>query len=134
MNLEEAERIARRHEDAYNSDFERYGDLYADDCVICRPVQGVTHDKSTMLALERRDGGLSRPEEHGPSRLRGRRRLAELRRTLGRHEHRRRREVRTRRDQGRGLRVFAVRSPRRQVRPNDRVGGAAADATGGMTQ
>lgn len=54
MNLEEARRIAQRHEDTYNTDFERYGDLYADDCVIYRPVQGVTQDKSTMLALERR--------------------------------------------------------------------------------
>lgn len=54
MNLEEGQRIAQRHEDTYNNDFERYGDLYADDCAICRPAQGVAHDKPTMLALERR--------------------------------------------------------------------------------
>ncbi len=52
VNLEEDTRIARRHEDSYNNGFERYGDLYADDCMIYRPAQGVTHDKATMLALE----------------------------------------------------------------------------------
>lgn len=57
MNIEEAHRIAQRHEDTYNNDFEHYGDLYADDCVIYRPAQGVTHDKPTMLALERRETG-----------------------------------------------------------------------------
>lgn len=31
MNLEEATRLAKRHEDAYNNDFERYADLYAED-------------------------------------------------------------------------------------------------------
>lgn len=54
VNLEEDTRIARRHEDSYNNGFERYGDLYADDCMIYRPAQGVTHDKATMLALEQR--------------------------------------------------------------------------------
>lgn len=54
MNLDEAQRIARRHEDAYNNDFDHYGELYADDSVVYRPAQGVTHDKATMLALERR--------------------------------------------------------------------------------
>lgn len=54
MNIEEARRIAQRHEDTYNNNFEGYGDLYADGCVIYRPAQGVTHDKATMLALEQR--------------------------------------------------------------------------------
>lgn len=54
MNLEQAREHAQRHEDVYNNDFERYGDLYADDCIIYRPAQGLTHHKQTMLALERR--------------------------------------------------------------------------------
>jgi len=54
VNIEEARRIAQRHEDTYNNNFEGYGDLYADGCVIYRPAQGVTYDKATMLALEQR--------------------------------------------------------------------------------
>ena len=47
MDLEEATKMAKRHEATYNDDFEHYGDIYADDAVVYRPVQGATHDKAT---------------------------------------------------------------------------------------
>lgn len=84
MNIEEAHRIAQRHEDTYNNDFEHYGDLYADDCVIYRPAQGVTHDKPTMLALGRRVTGAC-PDRKTKvlSRARRRRRLVRHGRAVG---------------------------------------------------
>lgn len=54
MNLEEATRYATRHEDVYNNGFERYHELYADDCEVYRPAQGITHDREAMYALEQR--------------------------------------------------------------------------------
>lgn len=54
MDLEEATKMAKRHEATYNDDFEHYGDIYADDAVVYRPVQGATHDKAVMAAVERR--------------------------------------------------------------------------------
>jgi hypothetical protein len=54
MNLEEAQRIAQLHEDTYNNDFEHYHDLYAEDFSAYRPVNGVTHNRAEMYALEQR--------------------------------------------------------------------------------
>lgn len=54
MKIEEARRIAQRHEDTYNNDFEHYHDLYAQDFLAYRPVNGVTHNRTEMYALEQR--------------------------------------------------------------------------------
>ncbi len=54
MNLEEATRIAKRNEDTYNNDFERYADLYADDYEGYRPNRGTSGGKAEMYALEQR--------------------------------------------------------------------------------
>lgn len=54
MNLEEATRIAKRNEDTYNNDFERYADLYADDYEGYRPNRGASGGKAEMYALEQR--------------------------------------------------------------------------------
>ncbi|MCE7928311.1 MAG: hypothetical protein DYG91_07445 [Chloroflexi bacterium CFX7] len=54
VNLDEATRLATRHQDTYNGDFERYGDLYAEDYEGYRPGQGTSSGKAEMLALEQR--------------------------------------------------------------------------------
>ncbi|MGE0570627.1 MAG: nuclear transport factor 2 family protein [Dehalococcoidia bacterium] len=54
MSLDDAITMAKRHEETYNDDFEHYADLYAPDCVIYRPAQGMTQDRATMAALEQR--------------------------------------------------------------------------------
>lgn len=54
MDIEEASQMARRHEEAYNDDFEHYIDLYADNFEAYRPVQGITHDRAAMYELEQR--------------------------------------------------------------------------------
>lgn len=54
MNLEEATRLAKRHEHVYNDDFERYAGLYADDYDGYRPNRGTSGGKVEMYALEQR--------------------------------------------------------------------------------
>lgn len=54
MELSEAKRIAARHVENYNDDFEHYLDLYASDYVGFRPGSGTTADRDQMMALEER--------------------------------------------------------------------------------
>ncbi|MEZ4503623.1 MAG: nuclear transport factor 2 family protein [Dehalococcoidia bacterium] len=54
MNIEEAQRIAKRHEDVYNHDFEHYADLYDESFVGYRPGRGTTGGREEMIQLERR--------------------------------------------------------------------------------
>ena len=54
MNLEQARAYAHRHEDVYNNAFARYHDLYTEDFSAYRPVNGVTHNRTEMYALEQR--------------------------------------------------------------------------------
>lgn len=46
--------MAKRHEDVYNNDFERYADLWTEDSTAYRAAQGVTHDRATMYTVEQR--------------------------------------------------------------------------------
>ncbi|MEZ4554813.1 MAG: nuclear transport factor 2 family protein [Dehalococcoidia bacterium] len=52
MNIEEATRLAKHHEGVYNTDFDHYIDLYADDFEAYRPAQGITHNRTQMYELE----------------------------------------------------------------------------------
>ena len=54
MNLELARAYAHRHEDVYNNDFARYHHLDTEDFSAYRPVNGVTHNRTEMYALEQR--------------------------------------------------------------------------------
>lgn len=54
MNLDDALRMAKRHEDTYNNNFAHYRDLYSADFSAYRPVNGITHDRNEMYALEQR--------------------------------------------------------------------------------
>ncbi|MEZ4501030.1 MAG: nuclear transport factor 2 family protein [Dehalococcoidia bacterium] len=54
MNTEEAQRIAKRHEDVYNHDFEHYAELYAETYVGYRPGRGTTSGRDEMIQLEQR--------------------------------------------------------------------------------
>lgn len=54
MNIEEATRFAKRHEDVYNNDFERYAELYSEGFTAFRPAQGMTQTRAEMIALEQR--------------------------------------------------------------------------------
>lgn len=54
MNLEQARAHAHRHEDVYNNDFAHYHDLYAGDFSAYRPVNGITHNRTEMYALQQR--------------------------------------------------------------------------------
>ncbi|MBK7330334.1 MAG: hypothetical protein IPI85_15020 [Dehalococcoidia bacterium] len=126
MKIEEARRIAQRHEDTYNNDFEHYHDLYAQDFLAYRPVSGVTHNRTEMYALEQRATAACPDRKTKVLRV-----LAAQDDWFGIEElwtgtnTGGRRDVRPGGDETLGLRLLPLRGEGRQVRPCHRLDWAA---------